>query len=201
MARLLASYLLAVTVAAILLIAFGGHFAGLGLMLLWPLLLPLPLFATGRTRLAWLLTGAVILELAAAQLAWHTVSELDAGLMHLALWLNALVVVAALLDARRIAGALTLALFALLVPPQIVLGIEWTAIHIDAERMLQSAKAHQARTGETPESLPQFEASFGWIERHLHYRRIDGEPVVSYWIGTPSTSHWSTPEGWAYYPD
>lgn len=199
--RTLITYFAVIIAAAASMMAFGVHFEGAGLLLLWPLLLPLLLFTDARPRLGWLLTAAIVLELAAAQLAWHTIGEIHAGMLHVFVWLNALVVVAARRRWYRRTGIVGLSLFAILVPCQAVLGVQWMAIHTDAERMLQTAKAQQARTGEAPERLPQFEASYDWIEPHLRYRLHDGEPTVSYWIGTCSTSHWSTDDGWDYYPD
>ena len=201
MLRTLITYLAVIIAAAAAQLAFGNDLEGHGLLILGPLLLPSLLFVAGKDRLGWLLTGALVLEIAGAQLSWHTVGEVHAAMVHLLVWFNALVVVAARLGWRRRTSIVLLTLFAMLVPYHVVLGLEWIVIHDNAERMLQTARTHQARTGVAPEALPHFEPSYVWVGEHLSYRIHDGEPIVHYWVGTRSTSHWSTNDGWGYYPD
>jgi hypothetical protein len=52
--------------------------------------------------------------------------------------------------------------------------------------------------------LTGYRFSYPRLAGRIHYTRLrqPGSVQVTYYVGTPSTSHWYTPEGgWGYYPD
>lgn len=170
--------------------------------------------AGDRGAFLGLFVVAVGLEVAAARLAWETLGEIESAL-YLGLVLLNLVPLAVYLvgttpvdspaRTRRL-GRIGLALlFLLIVPYQAYLA--WWAVRLEREaaRVVGWVYEQRLNVGAYPAGLEGYPPRDVGAFRQIRYRPDPGSPrefVVSYSIGTRSTSHWYRPSSnWFYYPD
>lgn len=162
-----------------------------------------------RQRVLFLtaLVVAILAEWTAATLAYHTIGEIISGLLILLIGLNLIPLTLHVARQPRAAWA-TLALVALLlVPYQVVLGARWLALHAEAEQIVAHAEQMRRETGSYPTNLAGYTFQNGSLRPYFTlYNPQDGsdsEFLLSYSIGTPSTSHsYVAKTGtWFYYPD
>lgn len=152
-----------------------------------------------------LLGVLVLLEGVSARVAFHTVGAVFSGLMFLAIALNAVPLVMYLAHRHLLATALALALGLMMVVPQVVLAERLYALQAEAARMVAYAYDTRAQTGAFPASLDGYTFADPGLAEHFHEYGTSEEQgglYVSYWVSTPSTSHYySVEHGWGYYPD
>ena len=147
----------------------------------------------------------IALEAWAAAQAFHTLSEIDSGAYHLAIGLNVLPAGWFLLGFRRAGVLAAVLLAATLVPYQAVLGLRSLRLQAEAGRVVAYVYQYKLETGEYPADLSGYRFADTALKGHYHYG-VDnpywGGFIVSYWVGTPCTSHWYCPgQGWRYHPD
>jgi hypothetical protein len=155
-------------------------------------------------RFIVLLALLLPLELAAALLAFHTLSEIDSGLWRLAVTLNLFFFIAYWLNARQLPWMGVICFALVLIPYQMLLGCQWVLIRRESQRIVAFVEAEEETTGQFPTDLTGYRFSYPRLAGRIHYTRLrqPGSFQVTYYVGTPSTSHWYTPEGgWGYYPD
>ncbi len=151
------------------------------------------------------MTVSILVELAAAWLAYHTVGAVFSGLLFMAVAINLLPVV--LFVSRRQAMSLVIALILLLaiVPYQAVLGHRMISLQQEASGVVSYAYETKLATGEFPADLSGYKFGDEGLQPFFQeYRRnLESGGFSLFWyIGTPSTSHYYTPlHGWGYYPD
>lgn len=152
-----------------------------------------------------LLAVLVLLEALSARLAYHTVGAVFSGLMYLAIALNLVPLVMYLAHRHLLATALALVLGLALVVPQVVFGERLYALQAEAARIVAYAYDTRAQTGAFPASLDGYTFADPGLAEHFHEYGTSEEQgglYVSYWVSTPSTSHYySVEHGWGYYPD
>lgn len=162
-----------------------------------------------RQRVIFLtvLVVAILAEWTAATLAYHTIGEIISGLLTLLIGLNLIPLTLHVARQPRAAWA-TLALIALLlVPYQAVLGARWVALHTEAEQIVAHAEEVRRETGRYPTDLASYTFRDSGLRSYFAlYGPQDDSPsefLLTYSIGTPSTSHSYRAETgeWFYYPD
>jgi len=153
---------------------------------------------------ALLITLLILLEVAFALLAYFTLGEVISSLYILPISLNLLFV---LLFFRRrhvaVIGMIILAL--LLIPVQVVLGIEMARVQVEAARIVTYVYGYRDQTGRYPANLSEYVFHDPEMRPHFGAYQRDGEPpgfVLYYWAGSATNSYWySSHTGWGYYPD
>ncbi|MEM1451858.1 MAG: hypothetical protein AAF726_17850 [Planctomycetota bacterium] len=145
------------------------------------------------------------LEVICAQSAFHTLGEID----HMVVWSGVVagnLFALALAAFRPRAGAIAAVLVGLAIIPQ-HLGLirRHSLVRHEATRIVAFAYEAKARSGAFPEDLAEFEYERPSVARYVQHYGADEEAggfMVTYCVGTPTTSHWYTPKGgWQYYPD
>jgi hypothetical protein len=158
-------------------------------------------------RLLYLTGPLVAVELACAQLAYHTIGEIVSGMLFALVLFGNLVVIAAAFANTPAARVVLLLLALLVVPYQLVLGVRWWRVHREAERVVAFAEAGFAATGQYPPNLSGYVARDRGTLEYIRYGvngvGTGGRPYdVAYSVGTETTSRWWEPgAGWRYYPD
>ena len=134
----------------------------------------------------------ILLEIACAVLAYHTIGGLVSGLYYLLIMLNIVPLLAGLVS-RRLAVIGLLVIATLIIPYQLLLGVRWWRVQREADRIVL-----HLRSGAPASSYVFRDAG----TRPFITIAPRPDTDVSYWIGSPSTSHWYDPKyGWLYYPD
>lgn len=150
-----------------------------------------------------LLCIVILLELLSALLAFQTLGEVFRTLYFAAVVLNAIFIVLAFrYPNTALIGILALAL--LIVPYQFWLTSRLWCLQNEAAAIVTYAYEEKLQSGEYPTSLDNFHFEDEAIARHFHYQTglSECEFFVSYYVGTPTTSHeYCAPQGWSYYPD
>jgi len=145
----------------------------------------------------------VLLELLSALLAFQTLGEVFRMLYFAAITLNAIFIALAFrYPSTALIGILTLAL--LIIPYQFWLAGRLWRLQNEAAAIVTYAYEERLRSGEFPASLDNYHFENESVARHFHYQTdlSDCEFFVSYYVGTPTTSHsYCAPKGWSYYPD
>lgn len=167
-----------------------------------------------RSAFLGLFVVAVGLEVAAARVAWETLGEIESAL-YLGLVLLNLVPLAVYLvgttpidrpaRARRLGWMGLGLLFLWIVPYQAYLA--WWAVRLEREaaRVVGWVYEQRLSEGAYPAGLEGYEPRDARAFQELDYQPDPASPrefVVSYSIGTRTTSHWYRPSSnWFYYPD
>lgn len=154
---------------------------------------------------ALLLTALLPLEVACAFLSHYTLGEMGQFVSFVAFSSNLPFV--ALAWRERAAAALGVALIGiLLIPYQVFLGARLVRVREEAARVVTYAYEHKARTGAFPPDLRGYRFHDAGVARFIQgYEAGDdvrGGMRLVFRVGTPTTSHWYSPDGgWGYYPD
>jgi hypothetical protein len=146
----------------------------------------------------------ILIEIACGRLAYFTLGEVMSSFYFLPISLNLLF---CLLFFRRrrvaIVGMIVLAL--LLVPVQVVLGIEVARVQTEAARIVTYVYSYRDQTGHYPANLSEYVFHDPEVRSHVGaYQRDSAPPGVElyYWAGSATNSYWySSHTGWGYYPD
>lgn len=153
---------------------------------------------------ALLMSLLILLEAACAWLAYFTLGEVLSSFYLVPISLN-LFFVLLFFRRRRIAviGVIVLAL--LLVPVQVVLGIEVARVQAEAARIVTYIYGYRDQTGHYPANLSDYVFHDPEVRSHFGAYQRDSAPagfVLYYWAGSATNSYWySSHTGWGYYPD
>jgi hypothetical protein len=151
-----------------------------------------------------LLSLLILIEVACALLAYFTLGEVMSSFYLLPIGLN-LFFVLLFFRRRRVAVVGMIVLALLLVPVQVVLGIEVVRVQAEAARIVTYVYGYRDQTGHYPADLNEY--VFHDLEVRSHfgsYQRDSAPPgfVLYYWAGSATNSYWySSHSGWGYYPD
>lgn len=145
----------------------------------------------------------VTLELIAVALALQTIGEVIAALYLWAIALNFFLVVLAFRYTLAATVGITI-LMLLLVPYQVWLGRRLWDLQNEAAEVVAYVYEYRLAAGEYPATLDEYTFEDASLGPYFYYSTIgeDCEFYVSYFVGTPNTSHSYCPAfGWSYYPD
>lgn len=145
----------------------------------------------------------VALELMAAALAFETLGEV---MVLLYLWVIGVNLLLGILSFRYtlIATAGITVLMLLIVPYQVWLGHRLWQLQNEAAEMVAYVYEYRLAAGEYPANLDGYTFEDASLAPYLQYSTVgeDCKFHVSYFVGTPNTSHSYCPAfGWSYYPD
>jgi hypothetical protein len=152
----------------------------------------------------------IALELFCSWLAYYTLSQNSVTLLLLGTVFAALTsmllrvgYVFNVAGIRHASLACILGWFLLIVPYHLNLGVRWAALQHEAARIVSWAYEERLAQGRFPESLDHYTFSDPRLARFFHtFQREGNDFILSYYVGTTSTSHWYRPsQGWCYYPD
>ncbi|MEM9378350.1 MAG: hypothetical protein AAGB93_00275 [Planctomycetota bacterium] len=145
------------------------------------------------------------LEVICAQSAFHTVGEID----HMVVWFTVaagnLFALALAALSPKAATVAALLVGATIVPYHLGLIRRHSLVRHEASRIVAFAYEAKAQSGAFPSDLVAFEYERPSVARYIQHYGTDAQAggfMVTYCVGTPTTSHWYTPNGgWQYYPD
>ena len=151
-----------------------------------------------------MISPLILIEVACGLLAYFTMGEIMSSLYLVPISLNLLFV---LLFFRRrqvaVTGVIVLAL--LLIPVQVVLGVEVARVQAEAARIVTYVYGYRDQTGHYPANLSEYVFHDPEVRMHFGgYQRDSAPPgfVLYYWAGSSTNSYWySSHTGWGYYPD
>jgi hypothetical protein len=145
-----------------------------------------------------------LLEIAGALLAYFTLGEVMQALYLLPISLNLLFVLL-FFRRRRVAVVSVIILALLLVPVQVILGIEVVRVQAEAARIVTYVYGYRDQTGHYPANLSEYVFHDPEVRTHFGAYQRDSAPpgfVLYYWAGSATNSYWySSHTGWGYYPD
>lgn len=154
---------------------------------------------------AALLAVAVVVEVAAAWLAYHTIGAIASTLLFLTVGLNLVAIILHLVHMPSLAVLAALALFVAIVPYQGLLGYRLLALQEEAGNVVSHLYDARLRTGEYPADLSGYSFQDPSLRPFFQEYRQDaglGGFGLYWYVGTPSTSHSYSPrQGWVYHPD
>jgi hypothetical protein len=153
---------------------------------------------------AFLMTLLILVEVAGALLAYFTMGEVMSSFYLVPISLNLLFVLLFFRHRRAaVVGAIGLAL--LLVPVQVVLGIEVARVQVEATRIVTYVYGYRDQIGHYPANLGEYVFHDPEVRQHFGAYQRDSAPpgfVLYYWAGSATNSYWySSHTGWGYYPD
>ncbi|MEZ6098795.1 MAG: hypothetical protein R3E01_07485 [Pirellulaceae bacterium] len=155
----------------------------------------------GRNLLV-LLTVVLPIEFCCGLLAFHTIGEIVSAFYRLLLLLNVAFLVAFVVGLRRFAFVAILLLAFCMIPHQLTLAVRWWCVHNEAVRVAEFAKQTKNETGAFPIDLSAYRFRNTNAKQFISYRGASDSFLVSYYVGTPNTSHWcDNGKDWEYYPD
>ena len=151
-----------------------------------------------------LMITLILLEALCARLAYQTLGEIMSTVYALLVVLN--LVPLWLATRSRAAAALVAATLALLIIPyQLLLADRLWRVQAEADHVLTYLHEQRLSTGQYPANLSEYRFHDSEMAAYVHDYQIDetqGGFVLSYSVGTPTTSHTYSPAtGWTYYPD
>ncbi len=153
---------------------------------------------------ALLMITLILLEALCARLAYETLGEVMSTVYGLLVTLN-LIPLVLFLRHRTAATLIALALALVIIPYQLILADRLWRAQAEAERILAYAYEQRLNTGRYPPSLIEYNYRDQDMAAYVHEYQLDdmrGGFVLSYSVGTPTTSHTYSPAtGWTYYPD
>ena len=153
---------------------------------------------------ALLLSLLILVEVACALLAYFTLGEVMSSFYFLPISLNLLFVLLFFRQRRvAIVGMVILAL--LIIPVQVVLGIEVARVQVEAAHIVTYVYGYRDETGHYPANLHEYVFHDPEVRQHFGTYQRDSTPlgfVLYYWAGSATNSYWySSHTGWGYYPD
>jgi hypothetical protein len=146
-----------------------------------------------------------LMTCAGGLLAYETLGEVISALYLLATLLAQvpLLIIAQMSRRWAMIGAVGLALA--VVPYQLYLGIRFLRVDAEAKRIVAYAWGVQQAAGSFPATLNNYSFTDPGTKRFIQAYEVlprTGDFVLTYRVGTESTSHWySSDTGWGYYPD
>ncbi len=153
---------------------------------------------------AFLISLLIVIEIACALLAYFTLGEVMSSCYLLPISLNLLFVLL-FFRRRRVAVVGVIILALLLIPVQIVLGIEVVRVQAEAARLVTYVYGYRDQTGHYPANLDEYIFHDPEVRSHFGVYQRDSAPpgfVLYYWAGSATNSYWySSHTGWGYYPD
>ena len=144
----------------------------------------------------------IALEFVSAVLAFETLGEVFFTYYLAVIALNIVFLFLAIRYLYAAAGVLILAL--LIVPYQFWLGFRLWQLQNEAAEVVAYVYEYRLAAGEYPANLDDYTFENPLLAPYFHYATVveDCEFYVSYFVGTPNTSHSYCPTfGWSYYPD
>jgi hypothetical protein len=146
----------------------------------------------------------IVIEIACGSLAYFTLGELMISFYVLPISLN-LFFGLLFFRRRRIAVVGLIILALLLIPIQVVLGIEVARVQAEAMRIVTYVYSYRDQTGHYPANLDEYNFQDPEVRSHFGVYQRDSAPpgfVLYYWAGSVTNSYWySSHSGWGYYPD
>ncbi len=144
------------------------------------------------------------LEVVAVFLAYETIGEVASGLY----WLPVMVTAGLLAIVRRrprTAATIGVLVAALVLPQQARLGYRLLELRREVTAIVAFAEGRHSATGSFPTDLSGYQPRNADVMRFVqgYVVRDAGQSFsVTFYVGTPNTSHWySSVSGWGYYPD
>ena len=154
-----------------------------------------------------LLMGILVpLEVLCAYLAYETIGEIVSSLYFIGLAINLVFIVMAI-RYRAVAALGAVVLGLAIIPYQLVLGHRLLRAQAEAASIVAYVYEYKLDAGEYPSDLSDYVFEDPAIEGYIQQYWVDDSPdwggfVLSYRVGTESTSHTYSPQhGWGYYPD
>ncbi len=159
-----------------------------------------------ETILFVLLTSLLVLvEVACALLAYFTLGEVMSSFYLLPISLNLFFALLFFRQHRRAAVAGIVVLALLIIPVQIILGIEVARVQAEAAHIVTYVYSYRDETGQYPMNLSEYVFHDPVLRPHFGTYQRDSSPagfVLYYWAGSATNSYWySSHTGWGYYPD
>jgi hypothetical protein len=147
----------------------------------------------------------VPVEVACALLSYHTLGETAPFWYFAGIALNLVFAFIALAN-PRLAGMAAIVLALVIVPYQLVMGDRLLRLQAESARIVTFAYEEKAKTGKFPADLSAYQFADPEVKRFIQtYEagpKVQGEFLLSYRVGSKSTSHWYSPAtGWGYHPD
>jgi hypothetical protein len=157
-------------------------------------------------RTAYALAILAPIEFICAAMAYHTIGEGHSILLVFAAIVgNALVVLLLVVRLPRVALGILILIAVSIIPRQLVLMVRMEMLRHEARQLVRYLEDTKAATGAYPANLSGY--TFRWPDSKRHFRsyklKDDAGGYIFHWyIGTPTASHWYSPQGgWGYYPD
>ena len=146
----------------------------------------------------------ILLEALCARLAYETLGEIMSTIYVLLVLLN-LVPLGLAVRNRAAAALVAVALALAIIPYQLVLADRlWRAL-AEANHVVARLYEQRLSAGQYPANLSEYRFRDSEMAAYIRDYQIDEAQsgfVLSYWVGTPTTSHTYSPAtGWTYYPD
>ena len=158
-----------------------------------------------KGKLTWLILFILIgLEVYAAQLAYHTIGEVISSLYLVLIGLNAIPIVLLLSKTMKKWGVVLMSIIALaILPYQFYLGSLLNPLEIEAEKLVDYLEREKGENGTYPQDLSDYNFNQARLENHFRYQKLNNEFELSYFVGTPNTSHFYLNQTgqWFYYAD
>jgi len=152
-----------------------------------------------------LMATLIPLELLCACLAYETLGEISSGIYFFGVgFFNLIFIIIAIRS--RMWAAIGAILFGLaIVPYQGLLTHRLLLLKDETARIVSYIYETKKETGEYPLDLSQFRFNHPHIRKYIQSYEIGdqyGGFMLTYRVGTESTSHWYSPkDDWSYYPD
>lgn len=151
-----------------------------------------------------LLALLVPIEIVCAKAAYGTLSEIAGGVYWaVVIGGNALVLSVAIFS-RFAASLLAVLLGMAVIPYQVQLMQRHVNVQTEAARIVAHAYEVKQKTGEYPQDLANYVFQQAGTSRFIGFKSGEdaGGFLVSYFVGTETTSHWYSPkDGWRYHAD
>jgi len=151
-----------------------------------------------------LMASLAPLEILCAYLAYETIGEIISNLYFLAIGFNLIFIIVAR-RSRTLAALGTVVLALVIIPYQLQLGYRLLRLQAEATQTVAYLYEYKAQTGTYPPDLSRYTFADPALQPYFHEYQAGGQGsnfLLSYYVGSPSTSHTFSPEnGWSYYPD
>ncbi len=153
---------------------------------------------------ALLMITLILLEALCARLAYETLGEIMSTVYALLLVLN-LVPLGLAVRNRAAAALVDVALALVIIPYQLILADRLWRAQAEANHVVAHLYEQRLSTGQYPPNLSEYRFRDPEMAAYIHDYQADeaqGGFVLSYWVGSSTTSHTYSPAtGWTYYPD
>jgi hypothetical protein len=151
-----------------------------------------------------LMITLILLEALCARLAYETLGEIMSTVYALLVILN-LIPLLLFFRHRTTATLIAVVLALVIIPYQLILADRLWRTQAEANHVVADLYEQRLSAGQYPPDLIAYRFHDPDMAAYIHDYQIDetrGGYVLSYWVGTPTTSHTYSPTtGWTYYPD
>ena len=152
-----------------------------------------------------LLALLILVEVACALLAYFTLGEVLSSFYMVLIVPNLLFALLFFRHHRRAAVAGIVVLALLIIPVQLVLGLEVARVQVEAAHIVTYIYHYRDQAGQYPTNLSEYVFHDPALRPHFGTYQRDSSPagfVLYYWAGSATNSYWySSHTGWGYYPD